>query len=248
MKEILGQKINWSIVILVIIAAFGVTLSKMIEYKNEGEKNMPVNLSKILIVSSAGAESKNDGNTSKWNLNIDQYNDIYLNFEENQEFGKNDYVDSISIENIKIIKQPEIGDLELYMPNSTGDSMFAYEDRYKVKDSLTYNGANSDDMKALQISRNGGTLLFRIANRKIGEFISDNDEEIAYDGTLLTKSGVDIDSLKGTINFDIVIKTNKTAYRGNITIDFPNEKIAEEGVSQMSLDSDLNLTFKRERR
>lgn len=248
MKSFLGQKINWSIVILVIIAAFGVTLSKMMEYKNEGEKNMPVNLNKVLIVSTAGAESKDDDNKSKWNLSIDQYNDIYLYFEENNGFEKNDYVESISIENINITKQPKIGSLELYMPNSTGDKNFSYEDRYKISNSLTYNGANTDDIKALQISRNGGTLLFRIANRKVGEFVSDNDEEITYDGSLLTKTGVNLEDLAGTINFDIVIKTNKTAYRGNLTLDFPNEKMKEEGVSQKTIDKELNVIFKRERK
>lgn len=248
MKDFLSQKINWSIVILVIVATFGIALSKMMEYKNEGEKNMPVNLSKVLVVSSAGAESKNDDNPSKWNLSIEQYNDVYLNFEENEEFKRNDYVESISIENINITKQPKIGNLEIYMPNSTDEKIFSYEDRYKIEDSLTYNGANTDNIKTLEIGRNGGTLLFRIANRKVGEFISDNDEEITYDGTLLKKAGINVEDLFASINFDIVIKTNKTAYRGNLTVDFPSDKIQDEGVSQNSTNNDLDLIFKRERK
>ncbi|MBR3325561.1 MAG: hypothetical protein IKG14_05945 [Clostridia bacterium] len=243
-----SQKVNWSIVLLIIVIGFAITIFIMLKYKNEGEKAMPINLNDILVVSSADAETKDEDRSLKWNLDIDQYNDVYLNFVKNQDYEKNDYLDSITIENIQVTKQPKIGKIEIYMPSSMEGKQFSYEDRYLVNNSLTYNGGISDDPKSLQISRTGGTFLFRILNRNVGEFVSDNDEEIAYDGTLLTKSGVTTEDLIGAINFDIVIKTNKTAYRGNLTVDFPSEKVKEQGVAQDNIDEYVDIVFKRERK
>ena len=68
-----------AILLLILIIAFGIVLSIMIKYTQEGETNMPFNLSEIIVVSSAeGIDKAENPDNNKWNLDIMQYNDIYL--------------------------------------------------------------------------------------------------------------------------------------------------------------------------
>ena len=49
----------------------------MLRYSVEGEKNMPFELTKISIISSSEGIDKKETD-SKWDFNINQFNDIYL--------------------------------------------------------------------------------------------------------------------------------------------------------------------------
>ena len=55
------------------------------------------------------------------------------------------------------------------MPNPIEGKMFDYQDNLKVDGSLTYNGAVTDNMKALNVANQGGTILFRVVNKKVSE-------------------------------------------------------------------------------
>lgn len=248
MNNFLNEKINWGVALTIITIAFIIILIIMFKYKNEGEQNLPFNLSRILIVSSAEAESGSEETESKWNLSINQYNDVYLNFEKNPQYEKNDYIEKITIENITINQKPEIGNFQIFMPSGLENEKFSYEDTYLVKDSLTYNGGLKDNPKTLEIERNGGTIIFRIANRNVGKYISDEDAEIAYDGTLLKKANIDMATIKASVTFDIVVTTNRTAYRTSMTVDVPGEGIQDTGVVQKRSEDYIDLVFKRERK
>ena len=238
--------INRGIVMLIIVAGFLITLAMMLKYRAEGETNMPFVMNKVLIISSAEAENKNDNpENAKWNMDINQYNDIYLNFDKNDNYEKEAVIKSITIENINIT-QPKEGQIELYMPNSSEGKSFVYDDNLKIQNSLTYRGATEDNEKTLQIANQGGTFLFRAVNRHLGEYVSNQDEEIHYDGTLLSKIQKNPEDLKANINFDIVIKTDKNNYRANFTAHVPAEGISQ-GVGQQTVENFDDVIFKREK-
>ena len=90
-------------------------------------------------------------------------------------------------------------------------------------------------------------ISFRVLNKDISKYISDDDDEIHYDGSLLEKTGVTVEEISAELNFDLVIKTNKSTYRGNFTIQVPNENLEKDGVSQKTIDDFSNIIFKRER-
>ena len=254
MNKVLKEKIKQVIVLLIIVIAFGITLSIMFKYKTEGESKLPFNLSKIMIVSSAEAESKDENpNNNKWNLDINQYNDIYIEISKNEDYSASaysggsqyTYIKSVKIENINISK-PNKGTIYKYMPYSQENKLFSYEDNYEITDSLTFQGAETNNTKQLQISNQGGTVLFRIVNKDVYEFVSDGDDEISYDGTLLEKTGVTLDDIKVSVSFDLVIETDKTTYRGKINFILPCGNIQTEGVSQQVITDFSNVVFKRE--
>ena len=181
------EKIKACIAIAVIILAILVTGIISMKYHVEGETNMPFTLSKITIVSTAEGVENNES-TEKWNLSIFQNNDIYFSIEKNEKNKEDEVIESISIENIKIIENPKIGQIKTYMPNSSDGRLFSYSDEYIVQENkLTYKGASKSNSKTLEIGNQGGTAILRFANTEIGKYISNEDEEIKHDGRLIAK-------------------------------------------------------------
>lgn len=217
----------------------------MLKYKTEGETNLPYNLTKIMVISSAEANAKSENaDNNKWNLDINQYNDIYIEIGKNNEYKKQSYITEVKIENIYVSK-PNKGEIKKYMPNPAEEKLFVYDDNLEITDSLTYEGAEENSTKKLKIANQGGTILFRVVNKNISEFVSNDDTQLTYDGTLLKRTNVNQDDIKVQMSFDVVIKTNKTTYVGKVNIDLPCGNISEEGVSKYTKTSFDDVIFKR---
>ena len=240
------EKLKLAVTLAVIVIAFGIAITIMLKYSQEGETNMPFNLSEIIVVSSAeGVTKEENPDNYKWNLDIMQYNDIYLQIAKNEEYDKNAYIENVTIENFSFTN-PKIGNTRVYMPNSTEGSLFTYDNSYLIQRSLTYKGAENSDTKTLKISSQGGMVLFRATNTEVGEYVSNDDAEISHNGTLITKTNTTLDDLKYTISFDIVIETNIAKYRGNVSLELPCGDILTEGTSQLDQKDCSNIVFKRE--
>ena len=240
------EKLKLAVTLAIIIVTFGVAITIMLKYSQEGETNMPFNLSEIIVVSSAEGITKSENPQNyKWNLDIMQYNDIYLHIEKNENYNKNAYIESISLENFSFT-EPQVGNTRIYMPNSTDGGLFTFDDEYLINRVLTYNGAKNSNTKTLEVSSKGGNVLFRAANTEVGEYISNDDAEIAHNGTLINKTGVSIEDLKYSISFDIVIDTNIATYRGRVNLELPVGDILIEGTSQLDEKNCSNIVFKRE--
>lgn len=240
------ERIKIATTLFLIIMGFMITIIIMLKYNIEGEKNMPFKLSEIIVISSGEGQAKKENPENyRWNLNLIQYNDIYLHIANNEEYKKNSFIESISIENFKF-DNPKVGSVRLYMPCSTEKSLFSMEDNYLINRKLTFNGADVTNTKTLQINNQGGNLVFRVANLDIGEFVSNEDEELSYNGTILSKTGVSIEDLKFDLLFDIVIKTNINSYRGSVRLELPCGDILTEGTSHLDKKDCTDIIFRRE--
>ena len=54
------EKLKLAITLAIIVIAFGVAITIMLKYSQEGENNMPFNLSEIIVVSSAEGVTKSE--------------------------------------------------------------------------------------------------------------------------------------------------------------------------------------------
>lgn len=241
------EKIKIAITLLIIFVGLGIVMSLISKYQVEGESNMPYNIKEILIVSSAEAQGKSENPENlKWNLNINQFNDFYLVFDVNEKYKKQSKLEEISIENINISNKPKVGNIDVYMPSSREDSGYKYNDEFKVNGSLTYKSGLSNDSKNLELSQRDGMFKFRVVNQNIGEYTSNEDDEISYDGKLLSKINLTEDNIKFNISFDIVIKTDKNTFRGKFKQDLPISGLIEKGQSNLDIKDCSNIIFKRE--
>ena len=247
MNKIVKEKLKEAILLFIIIITFGSVLAVMLKYENEGEKNMPFNLTEMLVISSVDETQKAENPENyKRNLDLHQYNDFYLKFEKNSNFKETSYIKNIIIENIEI-KNNEEKNVNVYIPSNAEEKLFSYEDNFKVENSLTYKGASKDNQKNLEIGNQGGRVLFRIVNQNVGEYISNDEVDISYDGTLLKNIGVSKENIEIKVSFDILIETNISKYRGKIDVDLPCGNILDDGVCNIKKTDFSDIAFKREK-
>ena len=242
------QKLKFIIAIFIIVLVVAFVIFRIIKYQTEGEKNMPFNLSKIIVVSTAQKEdiSQENEQNNIWNFNIIQTNDVYISIERNKNNTKKDEkIKNISINNIEVTESPAVGVLKPYMPNSLEGRTFTYDTSYLVENGLEYKGGKTSNPKTLEICNQGGSAVIRFANTNVGNFVSNDDTEVQHNGTLLTKIGTTEEETKFQVNFDFIIQANKIKYKTNITLSLPCENLLTEGTSNKEITDMSGIVFKR---
>lgn len=243
--KILIKKVAYLFIIVLLIA---IILLLILKYNVEGEKNMPFELSSIIAVSTAEGYQEKQDEENNWNIEVYQNNDIFLNIQRNKNNKQEEYIKSITIENIKVAEKPEIGKIFFYRPakNDNGNNSYMYNTEYEIDSNITYKGDSESDIENLKISNQGGTVTFRVTNKTDKRYIS-NDKELTHDGKLLNSINVITEQIKIKISFDILITlSSDVSYRANIILDLPVGNIAKEGVSNINKTNMKDIIFKRE--
>lgn len=267
LEKLKSQKVKLIIAVSVIAILAIIVLIRYAIYQKEGEKNMPYSISKIIVVSRVNryekpAETKNEENNAEgenaeqpeensdnsiWKFDVIQTNDIYISIEKNEEnIKKNEKIKSISISNIQVLEGPVKGTLKAFMPNSLEGDRYKYSNDYIINNSLTYRGAEGSNLQNLQIANNGGIIGFSIANTEIGTYASGEDEEIVYNGSLLSKLGITNNDVKSKISFDVTIELDDgKKYSGKVTLDITCDQLVENGSSQQEITDFSKVIYKR---
>ena len=243
------QRIKLIVAILVVVIAAVLIGIRIHIYNKTGEKNMPFQVSEIIIVSTArkyeGEEATPiEDNGSIWNFQVVQNNDMYIEIKNNAK--ETEKIKNIKISNIEITQAPNKGAIKAFMPNSVDGSRYTYTDEYEVKDSLTYRGSEENSYKDLHINRNGGKLSISFANKDLGQYSSGADTEVTYDGKMLAKMGYTDEDLKFKLAFDITIELEDgRAYVGRIETAVNCDGLVENGTTQIDIKDFSNVVFKR---
>lgn len=229
------------LVVLAVIFLFVILI--MARYEEEGEKQIPFNIAKMLIVSSVNGV-QNTESEHVWDIEVSQVNDIYVYIERNK--NEDETIKEIVFENFKTYPE-DMSNIKIYRPTGELDKLYLYStEDYKEK-SIAFLGTVKDDMKNLEIANIGGMCGFRLSNENLGKFVSDEEtEEIIYDGRLLEKIGISNENVKLKLAFDIIIKTDDGInYRGNVVVDMPGDGLIEEGKTTIEINDFENVIFKR---
>ena len=244
MKQKLSKKVFHICMIIVIIFAilFGVGIL-ILRYQVEGETNLPFEISKISIISSVdGKDNKDEKN--KWNITVNQNNDIYIYIDKNNNYNKTEIIDSIIIDSITINKDSEKGETHIYKPTEKGTNMFE-NTQENIVDQIIYTGDMESNIKKLKISNQGGLVVFRIANDKVATFTSNEAEQVDY-SKLLKETKITYEDLKATVNMNLTIKlASGKSFKTNISLQIPIEDIVEKGTSSKEITDTNNIVFKR---
>lgn len=243
-SELKGKKIVHICVILGIIVLILIIAGIiMLRYQVEGETNLPFELSKMIVVSTAESNEIEAVADTKWNFSVNQYNDIYLEIQKNDEYTKNTNIKNITFENFVIEKNSGAENIKLYRANSEGKVV--EDEAHLVGSSLTYKGEKETNLDELKISNQGSIILLRSVNQNVCE-VRSNDEEIIHDGTLLAKGNTNSEDLNYKLSFDIIIETSRNIkYKGTITIDLPTGDVQTQGKTQLEKTDFSDVIFKR---
>ena len=241
MKERIFKKCLFAAFLVIL---FTIVISIMIKYDVEGEKELPFSISKILIISTVDG-TLNEDTENIWNIGITQVNDLYLYIDKTIE-DDNQTIKEIKIENFVINKKPSMGKLKVLRPTGEIANLYTHSHQDYLNDKIVYNGGVIDDLKSLEISNNGGILGFRVAVEDLGNYVSNEDKEITYDGKLLSDLGVTVSEISFDMNFDIIITTSENiSFKGTINLNMPIETVIEEGSSSKEITDFSNVVFKR---
>lgn len=249
MKERIKQIINTKqfhviMVMLIIFAILFVVGVVSLKYNVEGEGNIPFYISKISIISNVEGVD-NDDNTNKWNLQVNQNNDIYLYIKKNDKYKDTEIIKSVKLDNFDIKEKSRVGEIKLLKPDSNIESVIFKNITENEVDSIEYIGDMESSIKELKISNQGGLVVFRYAINNIGNYTSNDDEEINH-SNLLSKLNINNDDLKFKVTFDINITLNSgKTYKSNIELELPVNDVVNNGVQSTEYTDLDNIVFKR---
>ena len=231
----------YAVIIVLIIAVIALLILK---YEVEGEQNMPFKLSSVLVLSNAEGYQEKESEEYKWDTQIYQTNDIYLNIEKNKNYKETQIIKSIEIENIKVNEAPKIGEVTFYRSASNDKNLFEYKEDYKINEKVEYIGDVKSDFSNLKISNQGGTIILRAVNETGKEYKS-NDKEFKHSGKLLKEVDVLNDDIKSKVSFDLIINLeSEISFKATIELDLPVGDIISEGYASTEITE--NIVFKRE--
>lgn len=229
-----------SIILLIIFVVALISL----KYNVEGEDNPPFTLSKISIISNVeGTDAEDEQN--KWNLAVNQNNDIYLYIKKNSDYKYTETISSVVLDNFKINQEPKVGKIKLLKPDTNIDSVIFKNNSENEVDRIEYKGDIDSSIKEMKISNQGGLVVFRYAIEDLGNYTSNDDEQINHND-LLKKLAINNDDIKFSVSFDIIVNLDsKKSYKASMNLDLPTGNVVDNGM-QSTENTDLkDIIFKR---
>lgn len=215
------------------------------KYHVEGETNLPFNVSKLVVISTAQTDEI-ILDEEKYKASVLQKNDIYLIIEKNENYKKEDIIKKITLNNFTINKYTDVGTIKIYRPSMSEEKIYEYIEEYTI-DNIEYIGAKETNTKEeiLQIANQGGIINFGITLEDLGNIVYEENENIVSDGTLVNRLGLMLQNIEFEISFDIIMELDSgNTFKTTMTLELPQEGLLQEGVSTIE-DTDLNLVFKR---
>ena len=237
------RTIHVFVLIFILVMIILIASLLMFKYHVEGETNLPFELKKINVISTAESSITQDEENT-WRADILQRNDIFFVIEKNSEYKKDELIKKVSFENFEVTKTNNNMVVEIYKPTTTVNT-YNYSEEYKTQ-KLEYVGGQSTNTETLQINNQGGLIGFSIVSNNLGEYMFSESEKLPSDGRLLEKTGIKAEDMNFKITFDLIIETESNhKFKANITLDLPTGNILQDGVGTLE-DTELeNVVFKR---
>lgn len=228
-------------IVFIIVFLAGIVSLK---YNVEGELNLPFYLSKISVISNVEGIDMEDS-INKWNLSVVQNNDIYLSIKKRDNYKDTEIIENIKLDNFNIEQKPAIGEVKILRPDDKVESVIFKNSFENEVDKIEYTGSVDSSIKDLKISNQGGLVAFRYVINNLGNYISNDDEQINH-SELLKKINIRNNDLKFKVSFDIYIRLNSSKmYKSNINLELPIGDVVEQGIQSVEYDNLKDVIFKR---
>ena len=222
---------------------------------SEKNKNTIFSINKIIFFSSCDSKNKTTSQTNFTIENLYAYTDIaiFINnnkIEDKEELTTENTLKNVKITNIKFTKIPEIGTGNLYYKNVNNFAKSEINENNKIENELQFettseNETNLDKPILYNNCANPITLSYINQNIKTDYTMTDTQNPITYNGKLLKRCGIAINSINTSISFDIEIENNKKQkFKTTVYFDIPyedTEKTIYDGSITIEKKTDFNF-------
>ena len=185
---------------------------------SEKNKNTIFSINKIMFFSSCDSKNKTTSQTNFTIENLYAYTDIAIFIDNNILENKNEQInsESNSIENneTNMEEQKETLTAENTLKNVNNFAKSEINEKNKIENELQFettseNETNLDKPILYNNCANPITLSYINQNIKTDYTMTDTQNPITYNGKLLKRCGISINSISTSISFDIEIENNK---------------------------------------
>ena len=260
------KKILFLIILILLITllvflsstVFGMFLNKSAcedEYLNFANKNEKTvfSINKCVLFSNCNASNKSGSSNTFTIDNLYQYTDIAIFIDNNSnENTLENTLKSVKINNLKFIVTPSVGEQKIFYKNINSFAESTIPQDFGFENELVFN-ISSNDNESLETPvlynncANPIVLTYINNNIKNDYAIQDNSTSITYDGSLLKKCGVLLNSLNVKFSFDIYITNNlDEEFKCTVFVEPPienDEKSLYDGA--ITLTQNTNYIFYR---
>ena len=224
----------------------------ILSFANKNETTI-FKIDKITLFSSCDSKNKNITNTNFTIENLYQYTDMAL-FISNPSSEKNleNTFKKVYIDNIKYNTTPSVGEPKLYYKNINNFAKSDIIEENLINEKLEFkitseDEANLDTPTLYNNLANPIVLSYVNSNIKSDYTFTDTSSPITYDGSLLKKCSVLLNTINCNLSFDIYITNNlNQEFKCTVFIDIPlkteNKTIYDGNIT---LNKDTNFIFYR---
>lgn len=251
------------IFILILIILLKNTYKKISQKKNfengiisfaEKNKETIFTINKIVYFSSSDSKNKTTSTTNFTIQNLYTYTDIALFIENDKnkstnnnkkEYTMENTLKKVKISNIKFSQKPTEGNPSIYYKSINNFAKSELEETNIIDKELEFEITSEDkaDLSKPILYNNCAnpiTLSYINQNIKTDFTMTDTQNPITYNGSLLKRCGITIASINTSISFDIEIENNKNQkFKTTVILNIPYEN-AEKSIY------DGNLTVKQD--
>ena len=225
----------------------------ILQFANKNTKTV-FSVDKITFFSSCDSKNKTSSVNHFTIENLYQYTDmaIFINYSFEEEKTLENTFKKVTINNIKFNTLPELGEPKLYFKSINNFAKSDLPTENEIIDSLDFtitseNEANLDTPTLYNNLANPITLSYVNQNIKSDYTITDTSIPITYDGSLLKRCNIPLDSISCNLSFDIYITNNlDEEFKSTVFIDIPfesDDKSIYDG--NITLTQDTNFVFYR---
>jgi hypothetical protein len=226
--------------------------NSIISFTEKNQKTI-FSINKIIFFSSSDSKNKLGSTTNFTIENLYTYTDIALFINNNsEENSEENILKSVKITNIKFTKEAKCGKANLYYKSVNDFAKSEIEEENLIENELQFETTSEDEAdlsKPILYNNcaNPITISYINQNIKTDYTMTDTQNPITYNGKLLNRCGVSIDSINASISFDIEIENEKNQkFRTTVYFDIPyedEEKSIYDG--SLTVKKETNFNFYR---
>ena len=202
-----------------------------------------------MFFSSCDSKNKTTSQTNFTIENLYAYTDIAIFIDNGQkEISSENTLKNVKITNIKFTKKPGIGNGNIYYKNVNNFAKSEINEKNKIENELQFettseNETNLDKPILYNNCANPITLSYINQNIKTDYTMTDTQNPITYNGKLLKRCGISINSISTSISFDIEIENNKNQkFKTTVYFDIPYED-TDKSIYDGSIVVEKNTNF-----